>query len=176
MSLSRSLQPLTVIPWGALAMWYLDVPIAVGALIVAVLGDDLHRCYQNAWEHRIPPKFPNHGPLFEIIENYPNPQQILEEINAGYKRLDQSYAVFDYLYGDPAEKSLQVYISPHSFIRETALAKQSIIYSNLHYPLEQALVESFVKAVIDEETDTGFSAWCAIEVIGISASRIPRGW
>lgn len=30
--LSKILQPLTVIPWGALAMWHLGVPIAVGVM------------------------------------------------------------------------------------------------------------------------------------------------
>lgn len=37
--------------------------------------------------------------------------------------------------------------------------KQFDTYGNLHYPLEAALVESFVKAAIDEEKDTGFSSW-----------------
>lgn len=32
--LSKTLQPLTVIPWGALAMWHLGVPIAVGVMYI----------------------------------------------------------------------------------------------------------------------------------------------
>ena len=40
---------------------------------------------------------PNRAPPPEIIEDHPNPQQVLEDINAGYKRLDRSYTVFDYL-------------------------------------------------------------------------------
>lgn len=116
---------------------------------------------------------PNRAPPPEVMEDHPNPQQMLEEINAGYQRLDRSYAVFDYPRGDPAEKGLQVYLFPNSFthlslediprpsteIRDPATTKQFDTYGNLHYPLEQALVESFIKAAIDEETDAGFSAW-----------------
>jgi hypothetical protein len=98
---------------------------------------------------------------------------MLEEINAGYKRLDQSCAVFDYPQGDPTEKGMQLYLFPNSFahlslediprpsneIGYTATTKQFDIYGNIHYPLEWALVESFVKAAIDEERDAGYSAW-----------------
>jgi hypothetical protein len=116
---------------------------------------------------------PNRAPPPEIMEDHPNPQQMLEEINVGYKRVDRYCAVFDYPHGDPAEKGLQVYLFPNSFahlfqeyipspsteIRDTTPTTRFKTYGNLHYPLEQALVESFVKAAIDEETDTGFSAW-----------------
>jgi hypothetical protein len=116
---------------------------------------------------------PNRVPPPEVMEDHPNPQQMLEEINTGYNRLDRSCAVFNYPHGDPAEKSLQVYLFPNSFahlsqedisrpsseIRDAASTKRYKIYGNLRYPLEQALVESFVKAVIDEETEAGFSAW-----------------
>lgn len=47
---------------------------------------------------------PKRDPLPEIMEDHPNPEQVLEETNAGYKRLDRSCAVFDYPEGDPAEK------------------------------------------------------------------------
>lgn len=116
---------------------------------------------------------PNRTPPPEVMENHSNPQQMLEEINAGYKRLDYSCAVFDYPQGDPAEKGLQMYLFPNSFahipledilhssnnIAYPATTKQFDIYKNLCYPLERALVESFVKAVIDEETESGYSAW-----------------
>lgn len=115
----------------------------------------------------------NRAPPPEIMENHPNPQQMLEEVNAGCKRLDNSCVTLDYPHGDPAEEGLQVYVFPDSFahlfqedgprsstpIRNKAPTKQFQTYGNLHYPLEPALVESFVKAAIDEETDTGFSAW-----------------
>ncbi|OQE07835.1 hypothetical protein PENVUL_c012G07424 [Penicillium vulpinum] len=148
MRLRKTLQPLTVIPWGALAMWYLGVPIAVGAPMVVVRDDDYTDAIERLESAGFDRSVPNRAPPPEIIEGYPNPQQVLEEINAGYKRLDRSCAVFNYPQGDPAEKGLQVYLIPNSFA-----------YGSLYYPLEQALVESFVKAAIDEETDAGFSAW-----------------
>jgi hypothetical protein len=116
---------------------------------------------------------PNRTPPPEIMENHPNPQQMLEEINAGYKRLDRSCTVFDYPHGDPTEKGLQLYLFPNSFahfslegplrpsneIRHTATTKQFDVYGNLHYPLERTLVESFVKAAIDEEEYADISSW-----------------
>ncbi|KAB8067023.1 hypothetical protein BDV29DRAFT_115815 [Aspergillus leporis] len=171
--LSKTLRPLSVIPWGALAMWYLGVPIAVGAPMIVVQDDDYTPAIERLESAGFNRSVPNRAPPPEIIETHPNPQQMLEEINAGYKRLDRSGAVFDYPHGDPAEKDLQVYVFPNSFahlfqedipgpsteIRDTAPTKRFKTYGNLHYPLEQTLVESFVKAAIDEEKDTSFSAW-----------------
>jgi hypothetical protein len=116
---------------------------------------------------------PNRAPPPEIMEDHPNPQQVLEDINASYKRLDQSCTVFDYPQGDLAEKALQVYLIPNSFahvlqedvphsstrIGDAAQTTRFQSYGSLYYPLEQALVESFIKAAIEEETDAGFSAW-----------------
>lgn len=116
---------------------------------------------------------PNRTPPPEIMERHPNPQKMLEEINAGYIRLDRSCAVFDYPPGYSAGKGTQLYLFPNSFahfslrdirqssnkVNDTEIIKQFDTYGNLHYPLEEALVESFVKAAIDEEKDTGFSAW-----------------
>ncbi|KAB8229426.1 uncharacterized protein BDW43DRAFT_288320 [Aspergillus alliaceus] len=171
--LSKILQPLTVFPWGALAMWYLGVPIAVGAPMIVVEDDDYTAAMkklESAGFHR---NVPNRTPPPEVMEDHPNPQQMLEEINAGYSRLDQSCAVFNYPHGDLAEKSLQLFLFPNSFahvsqedisrplseIKDAASTKRYKIHGNLCYPLEQALVESFVKAAIDEEKETGFSAW-----------------
>ncbi|KKZ65626.1 hypothetical protein EMCG_08533 [[Emmonsia] crescens] len=173
MRLSTIIQPLTVTPWGTLAMWYLGVPIGVGAPMVVVQDNDYTAAIEKLVNAGFTQSVPNRTPPPEIMEEHPNPQQMLEEINAPYKRLDRSCAVFDYPHGDPAEKSLQVYLFPNSFthlsledisrpsnkIGYTATTEQFDIYNNLHYPLEQALVESFVKTAIDEERDTGFSTW-----------------
>ncbi|RDK38960.1 hypothetical protein M752DRAFT_296990 [Aspergillus phoenicis ATCC 13157] len=37
---------------------------------------------------------PNRAPALEIMETYPNAQQMLEEINAGYRRWDWSCIVY----------------------------------------------------------------------------------
>ncbi|KAL4942563.1 hypothetical protein BDV06DRAFT_162002 [Aspergillus oleicola] len=173
MRLGKTLQPLTVIPWGALAMWYLGVPIAVGAPMIVVQDDDYADAIEKLESAGFGRSIPKRSPPPEIMEDHPNPQQVLEEINAGYKRLDWSCAVFDYPQGDPAEKALQVYIIRNSFAHvfqediprsstnmgDTAPTTRFQSYGSLYYPLEQALVESFVKAAIDEEKDAGFSAW-----------------
>ncbi|CAG8889947.1 unnamed protein product [Penicillium egyptiacum] len=163
MKLRETLQPLTVIPWGALAMWYLGVAIGVGAPMIVVQDDDYRAAIERLERAGFNRTVPNRAPPPEIMEDHPNPQQMLEEINAGYTGLDRSCAVFDYPHGDPG-KDMQLYLFPNSFAH---LFQEDIphpstemeTYGNLHYPLEQALVESFVKAAIDEETETGFSAW-----------------
>jgi hypothetical protein len=136
--------------------------------MVVVHDDDYTAAIEKLKSAGLIPSFPNRTPPPEIMEDHPNPQQMLEEINSGYKRLDRSCAVFNYPHGDQAEKGMQVYLFPNSFthiprpsneVRYTATVKHFDTYGNLHYPLEQALVESFVKAAIDEEKDTGFSAW-----------------
>ncbi|OJD17309.1 hypothetical protein AJ78_02597 [Emergomyces pasteurianus Ep9510] len=171
--LSTILQPLTVIPWGSLAMWYLGVPIVCGATMVVVQDDDYTVAIEKLENAGFARSIPNRTPPLEVMEGHPNPQQMLEEINAGYKHFDCSCAVFDYPQDDPAEKGLQVYLFPNAFthiplgeisyppnnITYAATTKQFDTYKNLRYPLEQALVESFVIAAIDEETESGYSAW-----------------
>ncbi|PLB52187.1 hypothetical protein P170DRAFT_444229 [Aspergillus steynii IBT 23096] len=172
--LSETLQPITVIPWSALAMWYLGVPIAVGAPIIVVQDDDYPAAIARLESAGFTRSVPNRTPAPEIMEDHPNPRQMVEKINAGYKRLDRSCAVFDYPHGDPEEKGLQLYLFPDSFahlfpeenipgpsaeVKDTAPTERFNAYGNLRYALEQALVESFVKAAIEEESETGFSAW-----------------
>ncbi|PYI21388.1 hypothetical protein BO99DRAFT_454161 [Aspergillus violaceofuscus CBS 115571] len=171
--LSKTLQPFTVVPWGALAMWYLGVPIAVGAPIIVVQDNNYTAVIKRLESAGFKQSLPNRVPPSEIIENHPNPQQVLEEINAGYEHLDRSCAGFDYPNGEPTEKGLQVYLFPnmfaHSFqddsprplteAKDGAPRKRFETYGNLCYPLEQTLLESFVKTAIDEETEKGFSAW-----------------
>ncbi|EEH43478.2 uncharacterized protein PADG_08403 [Paracoccidioides brasiliensis Pb18] len=164
--LSTILQPLPVISWGTLAMWYLGVPIGLGTAMIVVQDNDHTAAIEKLKNAGFIPSIPERSPPDEIIKNLPNPQEVLDGINAGYKRLDQSCAIFNYPPGGVGEKGMQVYLFPNSFAHlsledapHTETTKQYNIYGNLHYPLEQALVESFVKAAIDEEKEAGFSAW-----------------
>ncbi|QSS63106.1 hypothetical protein I7I51_00163 [Histoplasma capsulatum] len=154
-------------------MWYLGVPIACGATMVVVQDEDYTVAIEQFENAGFTRSIPNHTPPLEVMQDHSNPQQMLEEINADYKHLDCSCAVFDYPQDDPAEKGLQMYLFSNSFahipledilhssnnIAYPATTKQFDIYKNLCYPLEQALIESFVKTVIDEETESGHSAW-----------------
>lgn len=99
---------------------------------------------------------PDRAPPPEIVEDHSNPEQMLEAINAGFKRLDRSGQVFDYPLDDPVE-GVQMHLLPISFAPATT--KDFETYGNLQYPLERTLVESFVRAVLDEEEDAGFSTW-----------------
>ncbi|EER43831.1 conserved hypothetical protein [Histoplasma capsulatum H143] len=151
-------------------------PAVVGRLtatMVVVQDEDYTVAIEKFENAGFTRSIPNRTPPLEVMEDHSNPQRMLEEINAGYKRLDCSCAVFDYPQGDPAEKGLQMYLFPNSFthiplednlhssnnIAYPATTEQFDIYKSLCYPLERALVESFVKAVIDEETESGHSAW-----------------
>lgn len=140
--------------------------------MIVVRDDDYTAAIEKLKSAGFAQGFVNRNPPPEIMEDHPNPQQMLEEINSGYKRLDRSCTVFDYPQDDPTEKSLQVYLFPNSFTHlsldprpsnseteQPSTIKLFETYGNLHYPLEPALVESFVKAAVDEENEVGFSAW-----------------
>ena len=107
------------------------------------------------------------------MEHLPDPQAVLAEINEGYRRLDLSTT-----FNHPSrysEREEQVVLIPNSFAhlplrpidstssaggpRQIFPTSHYDAYSNLFYPLEQALIESFVKAVVDDEKDTNFSTW-----------------
>ncbi|CAG7995511.1 unnamed protein product [Penicillium salamii] len=200
--LSKVLQPTDMIPWANLAMWYLGVPIGLGVSIsfsgeldlcsfslmtsrssqapMIVVRDEDYAAsigkFESAGFQR---GVPNRAPPPEVLDDLPNPQQVLEEINAGYRRLDPSCTVFDYPLGDPGEEGMQLFLIPDSFahIFEENMSDPSTTtgdatstarfhsYGNLHYPLEPTLVESFVKATIDEETDPGFPGYSSWELL-----------
>ncbi|RAH49730.1 uncharacterized protein BO95DRAFT_459696 [Aspergillus brunneoviolaceus CBS 621.78] len=176
--LSKILQPIPVIPWSALAMWYLGVPVGVGAPMIVVQDADYPTAQSRLAKDGFTRSVPNRNPHPAIIARHPNPQQMLAEINAYYHRVDRSCAVFDYPDDDPKDKDMQLYLFPNSFAQvfdgwqwqeaprdETgatvaaAAAQRYESYGNLHYALERALVESVVRAAVEEESATGFSAW-----------------
>ncbi|CAG8203045.1 unnamed protein product [Penicillium salamii] len=105
----------------------------------------------------------------EVMATLSNPGLALEKIAAGFRRFYASCAVFNYPRGDPAETDMQLYVIPDSFAHifhediscsaaggHATSTTRFQSFGNLHYPLESTLVESFVKAAIDEETDPGF--------------------
>ncbi|WEW58584.1 hypothetical protein PRK78_004052 [Emydomyces testavorans] len=170
--LGRKLEPLPVLLWGANAMGYLGVPIVLGANMLVVRDEDYQVAIHKFKNVGFIPAVPDRNPPPEIMESHPNPGQMVEEINAGYKRLDRSCAVFN-CPDDFPEAKLQVYLFPNSFAHlprgETTIppdrtdglviTRQYDVYKNLYYPLEKALVESFVKAAIEEEDETCYSTW-----------------
>ncbi|RAL02676.1 uncharacterized protein BO80DRAFT_492362 [Aspergillus ibericus CBS 121593] len=160
--LSKTLHPLPMIPWGALAMCYLGVPIVVGASMIIVQDTDYPTAITKLESAGFIRTVPNRVPPPEIMADHPNPQQVLEEINAGYKCLDRSCAVFDYPCGRPEEENMQVYLFPdsfaHGFLPSNGIedAARYAIYDNIHYPLEPTLRRSF------SAWDESLRAWVAM--------------
>jgi len=117
---------------------------------------------------------PNRNLRPEVIEHLPDPQAVLTEINKGYRQLDLSSTTFNYP-SRYSERKEQVLLIPNSFahlplgpvhspssargLGQTSLTSHYDVYGNLFYPLERALIESFVKAAIDDEKDANISSW-----------------
>ncbi|KAL4900890.1 hypothetical protein BDW74DRAFT_182220 [Aspergillus multicolor] len=100
----------SVIAWGALAMWHLGVPIAVGGPVLVVRDDDYEPAIEKLESAGFTRSVLDRAPPPEIMANHPNPKLVLEKINAGYKRVDRTCAVSDYPLGDVAERGAQVYV------------------------------------------------------------------
>lgn len=96
------------------------------------------------------------------MEHLPDPQGVLKEINDGYKGLDQSSTTFNYPNSSP-EKGEQVILIPNSFahlpLRPAYPTNQYGKYNNIIYPLEWPLIESFVKAALDDEKENNITSW-----------------
>lgn len=96
------------------------------------------------------------------MKHLPNPQKILKEINEGYKGLDQSSTTFNYPNSSP-EKKEQVVLIPNSFthlpLGPVYSTNQYDKYDNILYPLKRALIESFVKAALNDEKKNHITFW-----------------
>jgi hypothetical protein len=118
---------------------------------------------------------PDRRPAPEIMESLPDPQAVLDEINKGYERLDRYCTSFQFPPHLPFSGD-QIFLIPNSFAHlpldnvdmtsnqsnqsnQKAQPKQYEVYGNLFYPLEAALVESFVKGVIHDIEEVGYSSW-----------------
>ncbi|EEP82175.1 predicted protein [Uncinocarpus reesii 1704] len=171
-AVARILNPLPVWPWAGSAMNYLGVPVVLGASMLVVRDEDYTVACQKLKDAGFTQTFPDRAPAPEVLAAHPDPQKVIDEINAGFKRLDRSCTVFDYPAHHP-HLGTQVFLLPNSFthlpLQNIALSshttkdllaeKQYNTYGNLHYPLEAALVESIVKAAIDDEDELGYSTW-----------------
>lgn len=105
---------------------------------------------------------PDRCPPIEVMEPLPDPQGVLEAINDGYKDLDQFSTTFNYPLSSP-EKREQVILIPNSLARlplEPAYStNQYDKYNNILYPLEWALIESFVKVALNDEKENDITLW-----------------
>lgn len=107
----------------------------------------------------------------EIMESFPDPQAVLDEVNKRYERLGHYCTLFQFSPHLPFSRS-QIFLMPNYFAHlslvnlgmtsdpasQKAQPKQYDMYGNLFYPLEAALVESFSKAVIHDVNELGYSS------------------
>ncbi|KUM66910.1 hypothetical protein ACN42_g194 [Penicillium freii] len=171
--LSHILSPLVIFPWGPLAMNYLGVPIVVGNAMIAVRDEDYELACQKLRDSGFYEIIPDRSIPPEILATLPDPEQATEEVEREYRRLDNSTVTFEYPINHHLSGSLQLTVAPNTFANlpipdVTGDVKQDMsstsgydIYGNICEPLEEALVESFVKCVIDDENDENaeFSGW-----------------
>jgi hypothetical protein len=136
--------------------------------MIVVRDEDYQVALQKLEDSAFIPTVPDRRPAREIIEQLPDPQGVLKQINEGYKHLDQSCATFNYP-NHYSEREAQVFLISNSFAHlplsdktpdgMSRITKHYDVYGNLFYSREQALVESFVGAAIDEDKEVGYSSW-----------------
>ncbi|CAG7964157.1 unnamed protein product [Penicillium nalgiovense] len=167
------LAPLVIFPWGPLAMSYLGVPIVVGIVMVAVHDEDYQTACQKLKDLAFREIVPERTIPPEILTAIPDPDEALEEVKEEFQRLDRSTTTFEYPTNHHLAGSVKLTLAPNSFANlpvpdATGDVKQSTVstkgydmYRNVCHPLEEALVESFVKCVVDDKNDENaeFSGW-----------------
>jgi hypothetical protein len=111
--------------------------------MVVVQDDDYTDAIERLESAGFDRSVPNRTPPPEIMENHPNPQQMMEEINTGYKRFDRSCAILYVIPNSFAHIFQEDIPRPSTEIGDSG-PRRFETYGILHYPLEQSLVESFV--------------------------------
>ena len=129
--------------------------------------------YQSSIQKLAQAKFrkalPTRGPPPEVAAMVPNMKTVREELDAGYRNLDQSTTWFNY--PAPYDCSTQLVLIPSSYVHLSvftitpiASARNSTtheydVYGNLFYPLERTLLESFIKVILRDGDGTTISLW-----------------
>ncbi|KAJ5807390.1 hypothetical protein N7447_010846 [Penicillium robsamsonii] len=165
---------------GPLAMNYLGVPIVVAPAtqyvkisMVVVRDEDYEPACQKLKGSGFYEIIPDRTILPEILATLPDPEQAIEEVKREYQRLDNSTTTFEYPLNHHLAGSLRLTLAPNSFanlsipdvigdIKQNNVSTKGYdIYRSICHPLEEALVESFVKCVIDDQNDENaeFSGW-----------------
>ena len=115
---------------------------------------------------------PDRRPAPEILESLRDPKDVVHEINRGYSRLDRYCKSFQLEHYDLYFTGCQIFLIPNSFAHlpmddigiisefsnEQSLSARYQVHGNLYFPLEATLVESFVKAAIDDCDEVGYSS------------------
>ncbi|KAJ5922866.1 hypothetical protein N7516_010569 [Penicillium verrucosum] len=171
--LGNLLSPLVIFPWGPLAMRYLGVPIVIGNAMIAVRDEDYQLACQKLKDSGFYEVTPDRSIPPEILATLPDPEQAIEEVEREYRRLDNSTISFQYPINHYLAGDIQLTVAPNSFanipipdmisdVTQSTLSTNGYnINGNICQPLEEPLVESFVRSIIDDENDDNaeFSGW-----------------
>jgi hypothetical protein len=141
--------------------------------MVAVRDEDYQTACQKLKDSAFREIIPERTILPDILAAIPDPDEALEEVKKEFQRLDRSTITFEYPINHHLAGSVRLTLAPNSFAnlpipdmtgdvkQSTASTKGYDIYGNICQPLEEALVESFVKCVVDDKNDENaeFSGW-----------------
>lgn len=120
------------------------------------------------------PSSPNRNPAPEIMAQLPDPRAVLRQISEGYERVDHFCKSFN-CPGHLSESFQQILLIPSSFAglsrssatmdldttKPSAVLAKYDAYDNILYPQQRTLLESLVRAAVDEENNSGFTDWAA---------------
>ena len=144
--------------------------------MVVVQDEDLETATCKLRDSGFIPSAPNRNPAPEIMARLPDPQAVLQQVNEGYERLDHSCKTFNFP-SHLLQSFEQVLLIPRSFAslpdlgettecntKKPSAAHTSApydMYDNILYPQCRTLLESLVRAAVDEERNSGFTSWAA---------------
>ncbi|KAL4942111.1 hypothetical protein BDV06DRAFT_212144 [Aspergillus oleicola] len=165
-------------------MYHLGVPTGAGDHMFVVRDEHHQTAIQKLKDSGFTQAPPDRRAAPEIMEFLPDPQAVFDEINKGYERLDRYCTSFQFPPRLPFSGD-QIFLIPNSFAHlpldnlgipsnlssQMAQPKQYEVYGNLFYPLEAALVESFVKGVVHDIEEVGYSSWQLLLNAWISMMR-----
>lgn len=152
-------------------------PIQVHTLVVR--DEDYQQATRKLLDSGFQLASPDRSPPREVLDTLPDPESVLREIHSGYRSFDRASQTFNYPTQLP-ERTEQVFLIPNSFSHltwDTAVTSPDVqpneydMYGNVLYPRERVLLESFVKAVLDEE---GLDGESLLNVT--SWSELLRSW
>lgn len=145
--------------------------------MLAVRDEDYENATSKLVNAGFIPTIPDRRPAPEVMKSLSDPEATVRQVNEGYKRVDISTRIFNYSDSRRADGKEQVILIPSSFANlpsdseldsinlsqstENANARYDT-HGNIFYPLEQELLESLVKAAVDEETHAGITLWAEL--------------
>jgi hypothetical protein len=128
--------------------------------MIAVRDEDYQLACQKLKDSSFYEMTPNRSIPPEILAKLPDPDVATEEVQREYQRPDKSTVTFQYPINHHFARGLTLTLAPNSFAnllipdvisdakQDTVSTKGYDIYGNICYPLEEALVESFVKTMM----------------------------